>query len=49
MTLLLLEGVRARRSIVALGRPDRYARRAVRAVVDELELVGADLGSGSSP
>lgn len=43
MALLPLEGVRSRRSIVALCRPDRYARRAVRVVVDELAAVGGTL------
>lgn len=38
-----LVGVPARRSIVALCRPDRYARLAVRTVVDELERAGAAL------
>ena len=38
-----LVGVPARRSIVALCRPDRYARLAVRRVVDELGRVGASL------
>lgn len=38
-----LVGVPARRSIVALCRPDRYARLAVRRVVDELERVGIGL------
>lgn len=38
-----LAGVPAVRRIVALCRPDRYARRAVRAVVDELVTVGAEL------
>lgn len=38
-----LDGVRADRSIVALARPDRHARRAVRAVVDLLVDVGGGL------
>lgn len=38
-----LAGVPAHRSIVALCRPDRYARLAVRAVVTELERIGAAL------
>lgn len=39
-----LRGVRARRSIVALSRPDRAARYAVRYVTDTLATIGADLG-----
>jgi len=35
--------VNAHRSIVALARPDHYARRAVRTVADLLAVVGADL------
>lgn len=46
LRLLPLEGVPARRSIVALCRPDRYARRAVRAVVDGLAEVGRELSEG---
>lgn len=38
-----LDGVPARRALVALARSDHYARRAVRTVVDLLEQVGADL------
>lgn len=38
-----LAGVSAQRAIVALCRPDRHARLAVRTVVDELERVGAGL------
>ena len=38
-----LGGVRSRRSIVALCRPDRYERLAVRTVVDLLEAVGREL------
>src|SRR5665647_686310 len=38
-----LSGVNAQRSIVALARPDHYARRAVRTVADLLADVGADL------
>ncbi|PZU46328.1 MAG: LysR family transcriptional regulator [Arsenicicoccus sp.] len=38
-----LAGVPAQRAIVALCRPDRHARLAVRTVVDELERVGAGL------
>jgi DNA-binding transcriptional LysR family regulator len=38
-----LSGVNAHRSIVALARPDHYARRAVRTVADLLAVVGADL------
>lgn len=38
-----LVGVRADRSIVALVRPDRYPRRAVRLVVDHLAEIGAQL------
>ncbi|MBR7743152.1 LysR family transcriptional regulator [Phycicoccus sp. BSK3Z-2] len=37
-----LTGVRSRRSIVALCRPDRYERLAVRTVVDLLEEIGRD-------
>ncbi|WP_151526846.1 LysR family transcriptional regulator [Serinicoccus kebangsaanensis] len=44
VVLRRLVGVPARRSIVALCRPDRYARLAVRRVVDELERVGSTLG-----
>ena len=38
-----LAGVNAHRSLVALARPDHFARRAVRAVVDELERIGRGL------
>jgi hypothetical protein len=38
-----LSGVNAQRSIVALARPDHYARRAVRTVADLLADMGADL------
>ncbi len=38
-----LDGVRAVRTIVALSRPDRHARLAVRAVVDHLVAVGRTL------
>src|SRR5487761_2475459 len=38
-----LSGVNAQRSIVALARPDHYARRAVRTVADLLADVGGDL------
>lgn len=38
-----LDGVHARRSLAALCRPDRYARLAVRTVVDELAAIGAAL------
>ena len=38
-----LDGVRADRSIVALSRPDRSARQAVRTVVDELRAIGSAL------
>ncbi|MFT4294978.1 MAG: LysR family transcriptional regulator [Micropruina sp.] len=38
-----LRGVNARRALVALARPDHFARRAVRAVVEELEQIGRDL------
>jgi DNA-binding transcriptional LysR family regulator len=38
-----LSGVNAQRSIVALARPDHYARRAVRTVTDFLADVGAEL------
>lgn len=38
-----LEGVRSRRTISALCRRDRYARLAVRRVVDELAAIGAGL------
>lgn len=41
-----LDGVRAVRSIVALSRPDRAARLAVRTVVDHLVRSGQDLGEG---
>lgn len=40
-----LGGVNARRSVVALCRPDRYARLAVRTVVDHLAAVGASLAA----
>jgi DNA-binding transcriptional LysR family regulator len=40
-----LDGVRAERAISALSRPDRYARLAVRTVVDELAVIGAELAS----
>lgn len=43
LALRPLEGVPASRSIVALCRPDRFARQAVRAVVDELVEVGRRL------
>ncbi len=45
LVLRPLAGVRSGRSIVALCRPDRYARQAVRFVVGALE----DIGSGLSP
>lgn len=38
-----LSGVNAQRSLVALARPDRFARRAVRTVVDQLADVGSEL------
>lgn len=38
-----LVGVHARRALVALARPDHYARRAVRTVVDLLADAGAEL------
>lgn len=44
VTLVPLEGVPAVRSIVALSRPDRYARLAVRTVVDELRRIGSEVG-----
>lgn len=44
LVLLPLTGVRATRSIVALARPDRAQRLAVRAVVGHLVAVGAELG-----
>ncbi|WP_028707462.1 LysR family transcriptional regulator [Propionicicella superfundia] len=36
-----LTDVRSERSILALGRPDRFARAAVRAVLDDLHAIGA--------
>ncbi|WP_062306155.1 LysR family transcriptional regulator [Demequina subtropica] len=42
--LIPLTGVRAVRSIVAIGRPERVARHAVRAVMDVLADVGKSLG-----
>lgn len=42
-----LAQVRAGRSIVALCRPDRYARQAVRSVVDTLAEIGAGLAGGA--
>ncbi|WP_062293422.1 LysR family transcriptional regulator [Demequina phytophila] len=42
--LIPLTGVRATRAIVAIGRPDRVERRAVRAVLDLLAEVGGELG-----
>jgi DNA-binding transcriptional LysR family regulator len=44
-----LDGVRADRSIVALSRPDRYARRVVRAVVDGLAEVGEEVRAVGCP
>ena len=41
--LVPLEGVRSTRAIVALARPDRAERQAVRTVVRELEEIGAAL------
>ena len=38
-----LAGVNAERAIVALARPDHYARRAVRTVADHLAEIGAAL------
>ncbi len=38
-----LAGVNARRALVALARPDHFARRAVRTVVDHLERIGREL------
>lgn len=38
-----LRGVNARRALVALARPDHFARRAVRAVVAHLERIGREL------
>ncbi len=38
-----LVGVNARRALVALARPDHFARRAVRAVVSHLEQIGCEL------
>lgn len=38
-----LTGVVARRAVVALSRPDHYARRAVRTVADQLAAVGQEL------
>lgn len=43
VTLLPLDGVRTDRSIVALARPDRYERFAVRTVVEHLAAIGDDL------
>lgn len=40
-----LVGVRSDRTIAALCRPDRYARLAVRTVVDQLAEIGADLSA----
>ena len=45
LALRPLAGVRSRRSVVALCRPDRYARQAVRSVVDALEDIGRALSS----
>lgn len=45
LVLRPLEGVRSMRSIVALSRPDRHARLAVRTVVDLLEAVGQELAT----
>lgn len=45
MVIRPLRGVRAERSIVAICRPDRYARFAVRTVVDLLENIGRDITS----
>lgn len=45
LVLRPLEGVRSRRSIVALSRPDRHARLAVRTVVDLLAEVGRELSA----
>ncbi len=42
-------GLPARRSIVALCRPDRYARPSVRAVVDALVAMGDRLADASAP
>lgn len=44
-----LSGVRSSRSIVALSRPDRAARLAVRTVVQLLADVGAELAATSAP
>ncbi|WP_062464572.1 LysR family transcriptional regulator [Demequina soli] len=41
--LIPLAGVRATRAIVAIGRPDRVERHAVRAVLDRLATVGESL------
>lgn len=43
LVLRPLTGVRSHRALSALARPDRYARRAVQAVVDELTAIGASL------
>lgn len=43
MVLRPLTGVNAQRAVVGLSRADHYARRAVRAVVDELERIGHTL------
>lgn len=43
VALIPLTGVPALRAIVALARPDRYARLAVRTVVDELTAIGSTL------
>lgn len=40
-----LVGVPARRSVIALARPDRFARLAVRRVVDELATIGESLAA----
>lgn len=42
-TLRPLTGVNAERAIVAIARPDHYARRAVRTVADLLAEIGADV------
>lgn len=47
MVTLPLADVRSVRTIVALGRPDRLERAAVRLVLDALAEVGAALGPGS--
>lgn len=48
LTLRPLRGVRSHRTLTALSRPDRYARLAVRVVVDHLASIGAGLSAGAA-